>query len=316
MEKTKKSTRRKGLVWRVFGLSLAALLTLLAGCSALIFWKKPPGPASVAAQVQKNIVYSTAAGEELTMDLYFPTNTAGRSLPTVLYLHGGGWQTGGKSMIAMIPGPTELVRRGYLVASVDYRLAPQYKFPSMLEDAKCAVRFLRAHANEFNLDPNRIGVIGESSGGHLAALLGLTDSSAGFEGAGWTNQSSRVQAVVDLYGPTDFATGKTNFMTLLLIKDAFGATNVNAPSLISANPVTYASSDAPPFLIMHGDHDTLVDLQQSAELDARLKAVGADSTFVVLTNFSHGFTPFGLKSNPDESGRARLIADFFDQHLR
>jgi acetyl esterase/lipase len=316
MEKIKSGAPNKQPAWIACAFSLWALLLLCLGCSALTFWKKSPALGSVAAKVQNDVIYSRAGGAELKMDVYSPTNPAGQSLPAVLYVHGGGWQTGTKNMLAMMPGPSELLRRGYLVVAINYRLAPKHKFPAMIEDAKGAVRFLRANAKDFSLDPARIGVMGDSSGGHVVALLGLTDASAGFEGEGWTDQSSRVQAVVDLYGPTDFASGKSNFMTLKLIHDAFGATNTIDPILRRANPVTYVSRHAPPFLIVHGDKDNLVDLQQSVELDARLKAVGADSTFLVITNLAHGYVPFGLKANPDNAALSSLIADFFDQKLR
>ena len=316
MKSAKQFIFNKRLALCAYALSLWALLILSTGCSALTFWKKPPTPATVAVKVQSDIIYSRAGGEELKLDVFFPTNAVGRSLPVVLYVHGGGWQTGTKSMLSIMPGPSELLRRGFLVVAINYRLAPQHKFPAMIEDAKCAVRFLRAHAKDFSLDPTRIGVMGDSSGGHLVALLGLTYPSAGFEGEGWTDQSSRVQAVVDLYGPTDFANGNSNFITLKLIQDAFGATNTTDPILKSANPVTYVSSRAPPFLILHGDHDNLVDLQQSAELDTRLKAAGADSTFIVVTNLAHGYVPLGLKSRPNNAELSSLIADFFDRNLR
>jgi acetyl esterase/lipase len=316
VKRTKLVAFNKRVPLVAFAFSQWALLIVCVGCSALTFWEKPPAPATVAAKVQSDVIYSRSGGEELTMDVFFPTNVTGRNLPVVLYVHGGGWQMGSKSMLSMMPGPSELLRRGYLVVTMNYRLAPRHKFPAMIEDAKCAVRFLRAHAKDFRLDPARIGVMGDSSGGHLVALLGLTYDSAGFEGAGWTDQSSRVQAVVDLYGPTDFASGNTNFITLKLIHDAFGATNTTDPILKRANPVTYVSSRAPPFLILHGDMDNLVDLQQSAELDARLKAAGVDSTFVVITNFAHGYVPLGLKSSPDNAELSNLIADFFDRNLR
>lgn len=316
MEKAKHFALKNRLAWVACALSVWALMILCVGCSALAFWKKQPLAETVAAKVQSDVIYSRAGGEELKMDVFFPTNLAGRKLPVVLYVHGGGWQTGTKSMLSMMAGPSELLRRGYLVVAMNYRLAPQHKFPAMIEDVKCAVRYLRAHARDFNLDPARIGAMGDSSGGHLVALLGLTDASAGFEGEGWPKQSSRVQAVVDLYGPTEFANGNSNFITLKLIQDAFGATNTTDPILIKANPVTYVSRRAPPFLILHGDRDNLVDLQQSAELDARLKAVGADSTFVVITNLAHGYVPLGLKASPNNEELSTLIADFFDRKLR
>src|SRR6185295_12380478 len=172
---------------KCLALCLAGFFLLSTPCFALEFWKH--GPSAVAARMQTDVIYSHAGGQDLKLDLYFPTNTAGARLPMVLYVHGVGWQLGNKEMLGLMPGPVELLRRHYLVVSIDYRLAPENKFPVMLEDAKCAVRFLRAHAQEFNLDPNRIGVMGDSAGGHLVALLGLTDARAGFEGAGWTNES-------------------------------------------------------------------------------------------------------------------------------
>lgn len=312
----KRISIRKRLGWGVGILFVTVLVVCGAGCSALRFWDKPARPASVAVKVQSDVVYGRAGGEDLKLDVYFPTNAPGRRLPVVMYVHGGGWVMGSKAMLSMMPGPTELLRRGYLVVAIDYRLAPQSKFPAMIEDAKCAVRFLRAHADDFRLDPKRIGVMGDSAGGHLVALLGLTDASDGFEGDGWNDQSSAVQAVVDLYGPTDFADGKTNYVTIKLVQEAFGATNAADPVLVRASPVTYITGHAPPFLILHGDHDGLVDIKQSEELNLRLQAAGDISTFVVITNFAHGYTPWGLTTIPDDQELARMIADFFDRYLK
>jgi acetyl esterase/lipase len=236
-----------------------------------------------------------------------------------MYVHGGGWQMGGKSMLSQMPGPAELLRRGYVVASIDYRLAPAHKFPAMLEDAKCAVRFLRAHAEQFELNPGRIGVMGDSAGGHLAALLGLTGALTGFDGqGGWSAESSRVQAVVDFYGPSDFTMSgaKSDKPTISLLKTGFGAKGADDPILKRASPVTYVSAGAPPFLILHGDHDHKVELKQSVELHERLRAAGVSSTLVVIKNFSHGFTPLGLKSSPAATEISKLVADFFDHNLR
>jgi len=291
IEKKNKSPFFKQLGW-----CFIVGLILSTGCS------------TVSKQVQWNVVYSRAGGADLMMDVYTPSNTTGARLPVVMYIHGGGWVTGGKSMLGMMPGPAELVRRGYLVVSIDYRLAPEYKFPAMLEDARAAVHFLREHAEEYHLDAHRVGVMGDSAGGHLASLLALMDAGS----------PDRVQAVVDLYGPSDFTGGDMHASkdTIKLLKDAFGATNADDPILKRASPVTYISSNAPPFLILHGDHDQRVDLKQSVELDARLKAAGVDSTLVVITNFAHGYTPLGLTSTPDGATLSKLVADFFDRNLR
>lgn len=263
---------------------------------------------AISSHVQRNVVYSRVGGTALTMDIYYPSSVTNAKHPAVMYIHGGGWVMGDKSMLGLMPGPSELVRRGYLVASIDYRLAPKDKFPAMLVDARAAVRFLRDQAAAFDLDTNRIGVMGDSAGGHIAALLALTDA----------DTAERVQAVVDLYGPTDFTGGDMHASadTVKLLQDAFGATNANDPILWRASPMTYISSNAPPFLILHGDHDSRVGLKQSVELDAGLKAAGVDSTLVVITNYAHGYTPLGLWSNPDATARSKLVADFFDRILR
>ena len=295
-------------------MAIGSFLLLSVSCSS---WPRPQ-PAAVAAEVRREVVYDTAHGAGLTMDVYFPPGDTCAERPAVMYVHGGGWEGGGKAMVAIVPGPAELLRRGYVVASVDYRLAPEHKFPAMLEDAKCAVRFLRAQAKDFQIDPRRIGIMGDSSGGHLAALVGLTDSRAGFDGpCAWSNETSRVQAVVDLYGPTDFTVAPKHLKQreIALMEGVFGVTRPDDPILKRASPVTYVSAGAPPFLILQGDRDPLVPLERSREFFDKLKAAGADATLVVITNFSHGFTPWGLKSRPTFAGRSRIIADFFDQHL-
>ena len=296
-----------------WGFGLCILLSV--ACTSVVMWKHLPAPKTVAAKVQEDMVYGRVDGIDLKMDVYSPSNATGRPTPAVMYIHGGGWKLGGKSMLVMMPGPSELLRRGYLIVSIDYRLAPKYKFPAMLEDAQMALRFLQANAQRFNLDSHRIGVMGDSAGGHLAALLALTATSTRSQGS---STSNRVVAVVDFYGPSDFTSGDLHASktTIRLLQDAFGATGADDPVLIRASPVSYISSNAPPFLILHGNRDGLVDIKQSEELQERLKAAGVDSTFIVITNFAHGYTPLGLKSSPDNAGLTKLVADFFDRTLR
>ena len=270
--------------------------------------------------MEHDVIYTQPEnGTNLTMDIYFPSMTNSPAHPVVMYVHGGGWRMGDKDMLSIMAGPAELLRRGYVVASINYRLAPAFKFPTMLEDAKCAVRFLRAHAKSYGLDADHIGVMGDSAGGHLVILLGLTDASAGFEGKGWTNESSRVQAVVDLYGPSDFRLGPTNTDTFAgrLFMDAFGPTNATDNIITRASPIMYVSSNAPPFLIFHGSKDPLVNIEQSKSLFERLRTAGDDAQFVVITNYSHGRAAFGFGLvHPTEKERAKMIADFFDRHLK
>jgi acetyl esterase/lipase len=251
------------------------------------------------------------------MDIYFPKQTENVAIPIVVYLHGGGWTWGDKSRGPGMVDIPELLARGYVVAAVNYRLAPKYKFPAQIEDVKCAMRFLRAHALSLNIDPNRVGVWGSSAGGHLVALLGLTDASAGFDVGEYLDQSSRVQAVVDMFGPTDLITllSGARRVFVRVVQRVFGTTSKDDPKLVRASPLSYVSKDAPPFLILQGDEDYLVPVSQSQELYDRLKAVGANAHLVIIKNAGHGFLPHGTM-NPSRAELTKMIADFFDKNLR
>lgn len=283
---------------------------------------KPPGPPQPTAsslarlgKVERDITYGMADGVALKMDIYYPLSANG-PVPALVYVHGGGWTMGDKALGAGILDVSELVARGYLVAAINYRLAPQYKFPVQIEDVKCAIRFLRAHAVNYEINPERIGVWGGSAGGHLVALLGTTGKSAGLEGSGgYDDQSSRVQAVVDMFGPADltvfFEGNKSD-----LLQKVFGATDYKSEIVKRASPVTYVTSDDPPFLILHGEKDTLVPLSQSQILYDRLKAVGVPVTLVVVKNAGHGFQPAGGPISPTRIELTRMMADFFDRYLK
>jgi acetyl esterase/lipase len=195
---------------------------------------------------EKDITYCTMGGVPLKLDVYYP-ETLSAPWPLVLYVHGGGWVAGDKSEGAGFRNLVGLQKVGFLVASVDYRLAPQYKFPAQIQDVKCAVRYFRAHVAEYNLDPDKIGVWGGSAGGHLVSLLGTADSSAGWDVGEYLDQPSRVQAVVDMFGPADLTHGsaKAGVQTQLQ-RDVFGSTSNTDPILAAASPVTYVTADDPP----------------------------------------------------------------------
>lgn len=278
---------------------------------------QPPGPAeahdpldsSKPGTVKRDVTYCTADGVELKMDLYYPTANEEGPFPAAIYVHGGGWSSGRKTSGAGAADIPFLQAAGFLTVSVDYRLAPEYEFPAMLEDVKCAVRSLRAHAGEYRLDPNRIGVWGSSAGGHLAALLGTTDESAGFDTGEYPAYSSRVQAVVDMFGPAD-------------LTGSFGGGYQNARrvfgnfDLALASPVTYVSADDPPFLILHGEQDALVPIEQSRILLAALQAAGVPAELVPVKNAGHGFKPAGGEIAPSREEISAMVVSFFETHLK
>jgi len=265
--------------------------------------------------VERDVVYKTVGDCFLNMDIYRPTS-ADRLTPAVVYVHGGGWYSGDKTTGAGQEDIPEMISRGYVVATVNYRLAPRYKFPAQIEDLKCAIRFLRANSARYGIDATHIGVWGDSAGGHLAALLGVTDVSDGFDGCGWYDeQSDRVQAVASLYSPTDLAEvyrrDKSPHM-----EHVFGTADRESLIISQASPLTHVSADDPPFLIIHGELDEVVLVDQSQALYERLVSAGVPATLMIVENCSHCFTPVGDPINPTRSQITRMLADFFDQCLK
>ena len=265
--------------------------------------RRAPKPvALMGVQVVRDLEYVPGGHERNRLDLYLPEKAA-RPRPVILYVHGGGWQGGDKSN-----GPAfRFAAKGYAVASMNYRFSQHATFPAQIYDCKAAVRWLRANARKYGLDADHIGAWGGSAGGHLVALLGTTAGVKELEGPGGNEeQSSRVQAVVDWFGPTDFLTvGAKETRTQLLGGDP----QTNKEKALKASPMTYVSKDAAPFLIMHGDGDETVPIAQSETFAAALKKAGADATFVVIKGGKHGGALF---TNAESM---KLIEDFFARHL-
>jgi acetyl esterase/lipase len=248
-------------------------------------------------------------GVALKMDLYYPSSDQS-PLPVTMYVHGGGWSNGDKAEGSGAQEIPALQNAGFLVVSVNYRLAPEYPFPAMIQDIKCAVRYLRAQASQYNLDPNRIGVWGGSAGGHLVNLLGTTDESAGFDVGEYLEYSSRVQAVVSMFGPTDLTVQfEGGYEGASRVFDGFDAA--------LASPVTYVSADDPPFLMLHGDTDKLVPIEQSQILLAALQAVGVPAELVTVINAGHSFKPVDSKTiNPSRKEITQMVVEFFEFKLK
>ncbi len=280
---------------------------------------RPPrfDPAEFASSVQRDVTYCVADGVELKMDVYFPQTLSSGTETALLYVHGGGWAAGDKTAGEGIQDFAELLRRGYVIFAVNYRLAPEYEFPAMIEDVKCAVRSIRSNATTWDIDPDNIGAWGGSAGGHLVNMLGTTDADDGFEGdGGYAGVSSRVQAVVDYFGPADFTTSFTGGSATTLAS-VFGIDGGNnSPEAAAVSPVTYATSDDPPFAIYQGEEDILVWPDQSQRMYDALVAVGVETTLTMVANAGHGFVPSGGSLSPARAEITQSMANFFDAHLR
>ncbi len=264
----------------------------------------------------KNLVYSSVGERELLVDLYVPSDAA-KPIPLVIWVHGGGWRNGSKDGISRAH---ELMKRGYAVASVDYRLSGEAVFPAAIEDTKAAVSFLRLNAKQYRLDPDRFGAWGSSAGGHLVALLGVTNDVNLFDTHEVSSKaSSKVQAVCDWFGPTDFL--RMNDFEGRIDHDAPGSQEsefIGAPiqqnpdKVARANPITYVDESDPPFLIMHGDADQSVPYNQSELLYAALQKAGVESSLYKVVNGGHGFR--GAVDSAEKL--VGMAADFFDQQFK
>ncbi len=271
-------------------------------------------PANVRAI--RGVHYAKGSEEHQRLDLFLPEKTSAPR-PVVIWIHGGGWNKGGLTNCP--PLALGYVEAGYAVANVDYRLSTGAVFPAQLEDCKSGIRWLRAHAKEFGLDPARFGVWGRSAGGHLVALLGTTATITEFDQGENLDASSRVQAVCAFAGPTDFSCdlpvdGHSHPLVTLLL-GAAPESKEGRPLALRASPITYVSADAPPFLIVQGDKDDAVPIHQSELLFSALRKAGTPVHFHTILDGPHGIVGAGngmLYSGPVIPG---LVRSFFDYRL-
>ena len=272
--------------------------------------RRPQVPQNIV--VQRNIEYRRVGQRSLALDLYRPRQAAEARLPAVVWIHGGGWRGGGKARKAWFLHP--LVASGkYVGVSIDYRLSGEATWPAQIHDCKAAIRYLRAHADELGIDPQRIGVWGNSAGGHLASLLGTSGDVESLEGdLGPKVVSSRVACAVSTAGPSDFPSYTAGRPRQAQEGGAVfdllgGSVEDKAEQALAASPVTYVTSNDPPFLIMHGTNDRVVPFQQGELLASRLEEAGVDTTFVRVVGARH--EDYGPEAH-------RRIMAFFDKHLR
>ena len=261
----------------------------------------------------RDITYCTMDNIPLKMDIYYPLNGNG-NWPVMIYVHGGGWTSGNKMETFGMNDVLALTDAGYLVAAVDYRLAPKFPFPAMIEDVKCAVRYLRAHAAEYSIDAGHIGAWGDSAGGHLVSLLGLADKSAGWDVGEYLDQSSRVQVVVNMFGPTDFV--DDSYKTMRGSTAVIFASKPDQAMFALASPITYVSKDDPPFLIIHGDKDTVVDPRQAGILHEALLAAKVPVQLLIVKNADHLFKSVSAPIVPSRDEITQTMIAFLDKYLK
>jgi len=269
-----------------------------------------PIAATHSVEKKDGILFAEPDGFPLRLDLHLPKVAA--NPPLLLFIHGGGWSKGGRDN----PRLGWVAQHGYAVASIEYRLSQEALFPAQIFDCKGALRWLRAHQDEYGYDASRVVVAGTSAGGHLAALMGTSGDIGDLEGdtGGNPDQASRVQGVIDYYGPSDFASrsknhpSKTDHPEGGVYQLLGGPVKENLQAARRASPTTYISEDDPPLLIFHGDQDKTVFLDQSQHLETLYSSAGLEVSLQVIEGAGHGWKP-----TPEEKAR---VLDFLQRVLR
>ena len=302
----------------------AAAITLAAGIWGSYAFAQPDG-----YRLEANVLYREVEDVKLRLDLYHPSEQE-EPHPALLLLHGGGWKAGNRAMMGALG--QSAAARGYLAAVVSYRLTnetgadgkPKYVFPDPVHDVKAAVRWLRENATRLRIDPDRIGVAGESAGGHLALMVGLVGPEDGLEPdtssanvvplvkADAKPVSTRVAVVVNMFGPTELVSGfETSEGGKDWIREFIGGRPEEMPErYLAASPLTYVSADDPPILTLHGRGDRLVPVQQALQLERACRNAEVSHQLIVVETAGHGFKGRDLRRVRKE------MFLFLDSHLR
>ncbi len=304
----RRSTARlgvRGLLGLVLGVAVST-----AGCGA-----------PSLSGTERTVTYCSGPLASGTLDLYQPASVPKGGSPVAVFFHGGAWMLGDS---AIGPGTfigdleSSLVDDGWAFASVNYRLAPSYRWPAQIDDAKCAVRFLRANAALLHINPARVAAVGSSAGGQLASLLGLAGPGAGFDVGAFPGVPSTVEAVVEEFGPADLnaSSWSATAVARQVSPEVFGVpAQPPSPVLAAASPVTYVAPGSPPFLVIQGADDDVVVPSQSEELVQRLDDTDGRATLVLVAHAGHGLVPTGGPVTPSIPSLAQQAADFLESGL-
>jgi len=263
-------------------------------------------PADV--EFHRDVEYGRVGDESLKLNIALPKGAVG-ALPAIVVIHGGGWRQGDRAFHDDLTW--RFAKLGYVSATIGYRFCPKHLFPAQIEDAKCAVRFLRANAEAYHIDPNRIGAVGFSAGAHLAMLLGTMDPADGCDGSGGLlGQGSKVRAVVSFFGPTDFETPAPE-PTAPLFRDLFGGSQEEKKDLChKASPLTYVSKGDAAMLLFQGTNDPLVPPAHATRMADAMQAAGVRGRVELIVGASHGWGGTELVRTVD------AMNAFFEQELK
>jgi acetyl esterase/lipase len=289
-------------------------LGLACGCVFVLMSSLPVRAADIKVPdtviFEQGVEYSNPDDQHLQLDIARPKDGAG-PFPAVLCIHGGGFRAGNRQSYDALC--IKLAERGYVAATMTYRLAPKYQFPAAVHDTKAAVRWLRANAAKYHIDPQRIGTTGGSAGGHLAQFLGVTQDVPQFEGTGGNpEQSSHVACVVNVYGPSDFTKsyGKSVDAAEVLPLWLGGNLQQEYRRHIVASPLYWVTPDAAPTLCIHGTEDKYVAYEQATWIVDKMKAATVEVELLTLEGAGHGF------KGADAERAEHALIDFFDRHLK
>jgi acetyl esterase/lipase len=295
---------------RSFQSTLLAIVAVVSSLTAA-------SPASRAADIpipddvlfERAVEYANPDGQHLQLDIARPKNSDGL-FPAVVCIHGGGFRAGNREGYDKLC--VTLAQNGYVAATITYRLAPKYQFPAAVHDCKAAVRWLRANAAKYHVDPARIGATGGSAGGHLAQFLGVTAGVKEFEGEDNPGQSSAVSCVVNYYGPSDFTKSYGKSVDAHEVLPLFLGGNLEQKPRehIRASPLYWVTPDAAPTLCVHGTDDKYVAHEQAEWIIARLKSSAVEADLLTIDGAGHGF------KGPDVARAEQAMLAFFAKHLK